>query len=479
MIRRAVIFLALLVPLSAHVGSPDIFYEGNAGPYHLLVTIRPPQVVPGVAEIEIRASNPGVREIRIVPLRITRGTQYAPVSDIASRSTADPQFFTGSLWLMATGSWQVRITVDGANGSGILSVPVPALATRVLGMDKAMGVLLAALGLLLCAGIVSIAGASVRDAPLAAGETPDRSRRRRARAVMAVAAALLAGALCLGDSWWNSEEGFYRRLVFKPLQLTPTLAPGGKLVLKLADPGWLNRRTDDLLPDHGHLMHLYVIRRPEMDRVMHLHPERGDAGEFIQQLPDLPAGRYSLYGDIVHANGLAETATGDLDVPAISGRPLTGDDAQAEAPPLSKADYNRSVAALPDGSRMVWERDRSPLRAKQPGLFRFRVEDAKGQPVHDMQLYMGMMGHAAFVRSDGTVFAHVHPSGSVPMPALQLTQSENFHAAHQMMDMGSRELPAEVSFPYGFPRSGAYRIFVQVKHGDKIETGVFDAQVEN
>jgi hypothetical protein len=130
----------------------------------------------------------------------------------------------------------------------------------------------------------------------------------------------------------------------------------------------------------------------------------------------------------------------------------------------------------------VWsrgaEQGNAPLHARKPYLFRFRIEDAQGQPARDMQLYMGMLGHAAFVRADLGVFAHVHPSGSVPMPALALTQPENPHAGHTMPEDGAA-LPPAVSFPFGFPAPGAYRIFVQVKIGGTIETGVFDAKVVN
>ena len=94
-----------------------------------------------------------------------------------------------------------------------------------------------------------------------------------------------------------------------------------------------------------------------------------------------------------------------------------------------------------------------------------------------MQLYMGMLGHAAFVRTDLSVFAHIHPAGSVPMAALALTEPENPHAGHAMFAAGAP--PSAVSFPYGFPKPGAYRIFVQVKRGGQIETGIFDAKVEN
>jgi hypothetical protein len=44
-------------------------------------------------------------------------------------------------------------------------------------------------------------------------------------------------------------------------------------------------------------------------------------------LPDMPAGRYALYGDIVHEYGIGETAATEISLPDIAGHPLSGDDA--------------------------------------------------------------------------------------------------------------------------------------------------------
>ena len=106
-------------------------------------------------------------------------------------------------------------------------------------------------------------------------------------------------------------------------------------------------------------------------------------------------------------------------------------------------------------------------------MFTFRLDDEAGQPVRDLELYMGMPGHAVFVRRDRGAFAHVHPSGSAPMAALEIAAQGNVpHAPH---DAG---LPPTVSFPYGFPEPGDYRIFVQMKRGGVVVTAAFDARVE-
>ena len=101
-----------------------------------------------------------------------------------------------------------------------------------------------------------------------------------------------------------------------------------------------------------------------------------------------------------------------------------------------------------------------------------------------MAFYMGMPGHAAFVKSDGSVFAHIHPTGTVAMAAFLMAeqQTQNHagmnHAGMHHMGMPMDEhLPNEVSFPYGFPKPGRYRIFAQMKRGGVIETGLFDADV--
>ncbi len=491
-------FAALASPAAAHIGSPDIYLDGKAGPYQLFVTIRPPLVIPGVAELEVRSATEGITAMRAVPLPLSGpGAQFAPVPDKLIISAQDPQEFTGSLWMMAPGSWQVRLTVDGSQGAGSLSVPVPSAALTTKRMQAGLGALLSVLGLFLVGGVVAMAGASVRESRLAPGVAPTPDRVRAGRIAMGVAFIIVVAVLWLGNRWWSSEAASYSQQVYKPLHMAASLSERDVLTLKLKDPGWLNdpgfrslftRSIDDLIPDHGHLMHLYAIREPGLDVVYHLHPELAKPGTFRLQLPSIPAGTYNLYADVVHANGFPETMVSTLHLGSrLNGRLPAGDDAEGSSAPWNQsAGDSKQEFTLPDGYRMTWIRSQGdPLRVKQPVLFRFRLTRPDGVAPRDMAFYMGMLGHAAFVKTDGTVFAHIHPSGSVSMAALMLAQGQTDEIAQSsgmQMNMrgmseavASASLPNEVSFPYGFPSPGRYRIFVQMKHGQTVETGIFDA----
>jgi hypothetical protein len=495
-------------PARAHVGSPDIYAEGNAGPYRLFVTVRPPLVIPGIAEIEVRtegndADALAITGIEIAPIPLTgEASLHPPVADQMKQSPQDKQFFTGALWIMASGSWQVRFTVNGAHGKGVLSIPVPATSSSTRGMQAGLGVLLGGLGLLLVVGLIGIVGAAARDAQLPPGATASRQVRKRSWVAMGGALVLMIAAVWFGNVWWKGEADNYARYVYKPLTMQAVLQPGPDgnqaLNLKIQDPGWIrSRRIDDFVLDHGHLMHLYLIRQPGMDVVYHLHPDQIAPGEFQLALPSMPSGTYSLYADVVHATGFPETLVARIAMPSIHGRPLAGDDATGLAPLLNASSSGSSACPvtpaagpslrLPDGYTMVWNNP-AASPARTPQIFEFSLLDAGGKPAPDMALYMGMLGHAAFVKDDGTVFAHVHPSGTVSMAAFMMAAAQNqsispkadampFMPGMIVPDAEGRagELPNSVGFPYGFPTAGAYRIFVQMKHGKTVETGAFDA----
>lgn len=471
----------------AHVGSPDIYLEGQAGPYKLFITIRTPTAIPGAAQLEVRSETAGVEEIQAVPLPMSGpGARFAPVPDTLKVTAEDPQFFTGTLWMMASGSWQVKLSVRGNQGVGAVSVPVPSIATSTKTMQAGLGALLSVLMAFLVLGVVAIVGASVREAKLSPGATADSTLRRRGQIAMALAFLMVAGVIWYGRNWWNSEAATYSQNVYKPLNMRAAVQEG-QLTLTLSEPGWLEagvmgeltstRTIDDLVPDHGHLMHLYVLREPALDVVYHLHPALKEGGVFDLRLPSMPAGRYRLYADIVHESGFPETLVTDVTVPAQSGRPLAGDDAAATATPWNQSAPVSTAFLLPDGYRMEWLTKSGKLAAKKGMLFAFRLVNSQGQAPKDMALYMGMPGHAAFVKTDGSVFAHIHPIGTVSMAAFMKAQDKNEMDSMPGMDMSAAraaESPNEVSFPYGLPSAGRYRAFVQMKHGDTVETGVFD-----
>jgi hypothetical protein len=186
---------------------------------------------------------------------------------------------------------------------------------------------------------------------------------------MAIASLALMVAVVSGDHWWAVDAAEYAGNIYKPLQMASVLESGGVLDLKLRDPGWLRQRNmDDLIPDHDHEMHLYVIRWPDMDVLFHLHPQPIGAGEFRLALPSMPSGHYRLYADVIHASGFPETIVSELTVPKVRGVPLSGDDAEGEAAPVTSgvADCQHESGAgvtkqnsgekrfeLPDGYTMI------------------------------------------------------------------------------------------------------------------------------
>ena len=192
-------------------------------------------------------------------------------------------------------------------------------------MQKTVGALLIPLGLLLVFGMIALVGAGVARGAVAARRTPRfrpqapralRHARRRARDGVVVWAAA---------QWWKAAAGDYASYLYKPLAVKAQVEDGSRLVLRFDNPGWLNRRTDDLLPDHGHLMHLYVIHLPAMDRVWHLHPESGEEPtRSCSNCLRWPPAVTCCTAISCTPTESAETVTAQLALPEIHGTPLAG-----------------------------------------------------------------------------------------------------------------------------------------------------------
>jgi hypothetical protein len=489
---------------SAHVGSPDTWFAGNAGPYRILVHIRAPGVIPGVAEVNVQVE--GDEDIREVLANVNRfdAIAAAPPPERAKPVRGRPNTYSLPLWVMTGGSNSFTVRVHGDRGEGVAVVPATIVAFRRLQLAGPLAFLLGAVGLFLFAGAVTIVGSAVREAGLPPGVDPDPRRTRNGRIAMAVTAAVLALALVGGKRWWDAEDRAFRASMFKPLEAeahVDSVAGARALRFVISDTTWRRpnvsgtpggaprSRFSPLVPDHGKLMHLFAVRE-DLGAIAHLHPETADTVAFTASLPELPPGRYRIYADITHESGYAQTLPAAVEITGGASEPMigsAGDDSWSYATPSGNSTV---VLDSTRGITMTWLRGPDPIVAGSPAGLRFRVTDASGADVQ-LEPYMGMPAHAAIVREDGEVFIHLHPMGTISsasqlalemraptdtapgMLAQRLTSADSARMAHGIHGGAQNVL----SFPYAFPTPGTYAIWVQVKHAGRVLTAAFRAGV--
>src|SRR5438093_1666842 len=149
---RILVALAALLPLTArgHVGSPNVFFEGKAGPYPVHVVIRPAEVIPGLAQISVRVEG-AVERVTALPIKWNAGRKGAPPPDVARPVRGETNLYSAQLWFMEDGAQSVEVEIQGAAGPGRVTIPVDAVARRVLPMSKGLGGILVLLGIVLIA----------------------------------------------------------------------------------------------------------------------------------------------------------------------------------------------------------------------------------------------------------------------------------------------------------------------------------------
>lgn len=529
---------------SSHVGSPGVIYEGMLGPHRILAHVEPPDVIPGIALVTVvLPDNPSGITLEAKPVYWSVGLDGTPVSDPVEPVSGEPGKYQLDLWFMGTGASSVHLTMlDGVERYEV-TIPILAMPTAQKDMPVGLGIVLGLLGLFLVILMVTIVTAAMGDSLKHVGQSRDSRFVRRKRLGMLIGTVMMCLLLWVGKTWWDNEAQSYQHNIYKPIQGTATYEvtdEGDFLDLKI-DPnelsqGGTSRKMSYLIPDHGKLMHLFLIKKETLDVFAHLHPQRIDSLYFRSKLPDLPVGEYHVFADITRFTGFAETIVSTLDIPDEPKMKFVSeaniwdrDDSFLISSPigLEKADLlDRDFIVcgkpgvrmgLGNGYEAIWESDVDKYEAGRLYNLTFALFDPTGNPAA-LQPYLGMMGHAVVMKFDGSVYIHLHPTGNYSMGAQEI-MVERFSSGkvgyrdmpsglgfmdsinhvvkwldglpdeerdamlmsnmvHLPQDTGTHKDHQVVSFPYAFPESGAYRIWVQVKVNGEVMNAAFDVEVD-
>lgn len=519
-----------------------------AGEYPVMVLINPPDVIPGTATLDVFTHTSGISTIWAKPAYWHAGDEGTPQSDEMLPVPGEPGHYRGLIWLMNAGTSGIEIEVKHKTGNpGKVLVPVMAVSTVQRKMDPSLGWMLAGLCMFLVILMITIIGASVSDGLVKpdAGDTKNISKRRWKGAL--ISGVILALILWGGMNWWNTWAQDYTRFMYKPFNATTeAVRVGNKNTLTFSiDTARLTnlaltRNISYIVPDHGKLMHMFLVRAGAMDVFAHLHPKRKDSVTFVTTIPVLPEGKYFVFADISRLSGFSETIPDTFEIQkqntqasfaSLDSTTQNPDDTYFFTNPITATASTQAVTdviicgkpgirtPLADGSTITWEHTPTEkLVANNLYSLKFSVLDETGKPAL-LEPYLGMAGHAVVMKDDGSVYIHLHPVGSYSMASQQtilkrfedesgpvdfdhLPKKAAFRdsvdrlvtvldampvAERDKLLMGTMnhaqfdpEHPdhALVSFPYAFPSAGKYRIWIQMKRNGKILNSAFDATVE-
>ncbi len=537
-ILKYILILLLSSPLGAggrlfaHIGSAGVVHEGKAGNYSVQIYVEPPDVIPGTAKVSVMVDGNDIKSVKMSPIYYWTGDEGSPRSDEGVMTEAGK--YEGKIWLMENGAASVKVVIEGARGKGEVLIPIAALSTAQRQLPSSLGWILAGLALLLVSIMTTIIGASTGDSLLKVGESENNSTKKR-RIVGSTIGASFCGLLLFGGNmWWNAETADYQRNIYRPYTATSNISfRDGQRILnfKIDSSSVKGRSMSFIIPDHGKLMHMFLVKEGTMEVFAHLHPSRKDTLTFEAPLPNMPAGKYLIFADVLRYHSLQNTITDTVEIPQtqkVNVLPmLTGDSDDTfvvtnamNKKANSEIDESITICGSPgvktklqDGSCIVWEeKPNQKLMAGKVYDLKFSVLAPDGKPA-ELQTYLGMMGHAAVIKDDGSVYIHLHPNGTYSSTAVQVLQKRidetsnkrpNLNSAKRFRDsvdnvlaklqtmteaerdkllMGNMKHESnghhggQVTFPYAFPKAGHYRVWLQVKREGKILTGVFDANV--
>lgn len=132
------------------------------------------------------------------------------------------------------------------------------------------------------------------------------------------------------------------------------------------------------------------------------------------------------------------------------------------------SDPDDSWSDLKSNEYRIVLKNNKPVTVNELQEFKFEVHNKNNQR-QNISNYMGMLGHGALLKKDLSLFAHIHPLGTISM--LSFDHTMHIHTT----DLSDPNYT--VSFPFKFYKNGAYYLWIQLKINGEIINQKFNIKV--
>ena len=200
---------------------------------------------------------------------------------------------------------------------------------------------------------------------------------------------------------------------------------------------------------HEHPMHVTIVSA-DLQTFDHVHPVPQPNGTLQLDYRFAAVGRYLVFAEFMPRGERDQV----FRFPLTIGRPVTEPRLPALQLTLGSAE---PVPGHPDMTAELVCQPRT-FTAGTHAMLLFRLSD-HGQPVTDLEPYMGAMGHCAIVSEDTQSFIHCHP--------------EQLFPPHH----DSRGGP-DIAFHAMFPNPGKYKVWGQFQRDGKMIVADFVVHVD-
>ena len=132
---KIISFIILFITsIYADIGHYNFTFEGEAFNQTIRVLIKPPGVVPGIANITLNVFDQSIDSVKIQPVKwhgkitsyphLKAGPQGSPPADLLNKVEDEESFFFGELWLMDFGAYNINIELFKGKSSEIINIPI-------------------------------------------------------------------------------------------------------------------------------------------------------------------------------------------------------------------------------------------------------------------------------------------------------------------------------------------------------------------